>query len=184
MTTSQNYTDHLIAALRCLDNQGLRSLATEILNRIPTDTCGECGGCKGYVDGGGKWVVCGVCGGSGSQSRIICPACKRFHKPDEWCGGCSKLSTIEALAYVREIKSPNPQKCRESEAIGQDAGQEFSCADDCSWFNAYPEEPCWGIVESLGEDPDGNETWVCQGHIEMLDWCRNSPAARRYIAKN
>lgn len=32
---SPHYTDHLIAALRCLDDEGLRNLASEICNRLP-----------------------------------------------------------------------------------------------------------------------------------------------------
>ena len=64
MTISPHYSDHLVAALRCLDDNGLRSLATEILNRLPSNNCGECGGCRGYTAADG-WHDCEVCGGSG-----------------------------------------------------------------------------------------------------------------------
>lgn len=34
MTESPHYTDHLIAALRCLDDDNLRKLAHEIMGRL------------------------------------------------------------------------------------------------------------------------------------------------------
>lgn len=104
---SENYSDHLIAALRCLDDANLRLLATNILSRLPSDNCTERGGGKGSVDNVGRWLACDVCGGSGNSSRIVCEKCKRFHKPSEWCGGCSKLTNAEMLNYVDTLKNSN-----------------------------------------------------------------------------
>ena len=63
MTDSPHYTDHLIAALRCLDDDQLRKLAKEIKARIP-QTCKACKGNGWFVFYGCR-EECQPCGGSG-----------------------------------------------------------------------------------------------------------------------
>lgn len=60
MTISPHYSDHLVAALRCLDDNALRSLATEILNRLPSNKCGKCGNeiAKEQADGPSNATAC------------------------------------------------------------------------------------------------------------------------------
>lgn len=108
MTISPHYSDHLIAALRCLDDDALRSLATEILNRLPSNNCGECGGCRGYtaVDG---WHDCEVCGfGRGSTNEERCgmmpqppPVCLAITPPQE-----KVIEVLSLLSQLRKCTSP------------------------------------------------------------------------------
>ena len=53
------------------------------------------------------------------------------------------------------------------------------CGNDCNWIDEA--EPCWGQVEMEDDDDEGNQWHTCEGHREMLDWCRNSQTARKYI---
>jgi hypothetical protein len=54
-----------------------------------------------------------------------------------------------------------------------------ACGSDCNWID--DEEQCWGQVDMEDEDDEGNQWHTCEGHREMLDWCRNSQTARKYI---
>lgn len=76
---STYYTDHLIHALRCLDDNQLRILAMEILNRIPSGYCNECFNSKGYVSNEG-WKDCPVCYGIGGFDLM------KEESPCEHCG--------------------------------------------------------------------------------------------------
>lgn len=43
------------------------------------------------------------------------------------------------------------------------------CSSDCDYLDAYPDQPCWGAVEGIGDDYDaesGEEYrhHACQGH--------------------
>lgn len=71
MTDSPHYTDHLAAALRCLDAENLRLLAKEIKARVPRP-CTACGG-KGWFWFYRESNECQPCGGTGTINPKIPP---------------------------------------------------------------------------------------------------------------
>jgi len=57
------------------------------------------------------------------------------------------------------------------------------CGADCSWLDAYADEPCYGQVDKDDEDDEGNPFHVCLGHKETLGWCLGHQTSRKYIPK-
>jgi hypothetical protein len=43
------------------------------------------------------------------------------------------------------------------------------CGAHCFRYKGYPDEPCWGEVEVIEEEMDGDDWWwihACQGHLD------------------